>query len=90
VIVEPRKISESQLYGLMTRLIVPRPIAWVSTRSLSGIDNLAPYSYFNAVGTVPPTLMFCPANKADGSKKDTLRNIEETGQFAVNIVSLPL
>lgn len=88
--IEPDRISKRDLYGHMTRLITPRPIAWVSTRSLQGVDNLAPFSYFNAVGTVPPTVMFCPANKADGSKKDTLVNVERTGQFVVNIVSVPV
>lgn len=87
VLIDPDAISKLDLYNHMTRLITPRPIAWVSTRSRSGIDNLAPYSYFNAVGTKPPTLMFCPANKIDGTKKDTLVNIESTGQFVVNIVS---
>lgn len=87
MLIDPDAISKLDLYNHMTRLITPRPIAWVSTRSRGGIDNLAPYSYFNAVGTKPPTLMFCPANKMDGTKKDTLVNIEATGQFVVNIVS---
>lgn len=90
MLIEPDKISKRELYEHMTRLITPRPIAWVSTCSLAGINNLAPFSYFNAVGTVPPTVMFCPANKADGSKKDTLNNVERTGQFVVNIVSANL
>ena len=90
MLIDPTEISKRTLYGHMTRLITPRPIAWVSTRSRDGVDNLAPFSYFNAVGTRPPTLMFCPANKADGSKKDTLRNIEASGQFVVNIVSASL
>ena len=88
--IEPDKTSKRDLYAAMTRLITPRPIAWVSTRSRQGVDNLAPFSYFNAVGTSPPTVMFCPANKADGSKKDTLLNVEQTGQFVVNIVSANL
>ena len=87
MLIDPQSISKRDLYGHMTRLITPRPIAWVATRSRAGGDNLAPFSYFNAVGTAPPTLVFCPANKADGSKKDTLRNIEETGHFVVNVVS---
>lgn len=90
MLIDPEKVSTNELYGYMTRLIVPRPIAWVSTRSTRGVDNLAPFSYFNAVGTCPPTLVFCPANKADGSKKDTLLNIESTGQFVVNLVSMEL
>lgn len=90
MLIEPAGISKNALYGWMTRLITPRPIAWVSTRSLEGVDNLAPYSYFNAVGTHPPTLMFCPANRPDGSKKDSLVNIESSGQFVVNLVTADL
>ncbi|MFT7643965.1 MAG: flavin reductase (DIM6/NTAB) family NADH-FMN oxidoreductase RutF, partial [Pirellulaceae bacterium] len=84
---DPASLSRGQIYQQMIRIITPRPIAWVSTRSSSGIDNLAPYSYFNAVGSNPPLLMFCPANKPDGTKKDSLRNVEENGEFVVNIVS---
>jgi flavin reductase (DIM6/NTAB) family NADH-FMN oxidoreductase RutF len=81
-------------YKLLIGLIVPRPIAWVSTISRTGQPNLAPFSFFNGVSGEPPALLFCPANKADGSHKDTLRNIRETspdgtgpgGEFVVNIV----
>jgi flavin reductase (DIM6/NTAB) family NADH-FMN oxidoreductase RutF len=82
-------IRGSEIYQWMSGLIVPRPIAWVATRSSDGINNLAPFSYFNAVGTRPPTLMFCPANRADGSEKDTLVNIRQTREFVVHIVTEP-
>ena len=52
-----------------------------------GHANLAPFSFFNGVGANPPTIMFCPANRRDGSPKDTLKNIERTGQFVVNLVT---
>lgn len=71
----------------MTVLITPRPIAWVSTIDTKGVCNLAPFSFFNGVGANPPTLMFCPANRADGTAKDTLANIRANGQFVVNIVT---
>jgi flavin reductase (DIM6/NTAB) family NADH-FMN oxidoreductase RutF len=74
----------------MLRLITPRPIAWVSTCSADGRLNLAPFSYFNGVGANPPTVVFCPANKRDGTPKDTLLNIEQTGEFVVNVVSAKL
>jgi flavin reductase (DIM6/NTAB) family NADH-FMN oxidoreductase RutF len=90
MLIQPEQTTPREMYQVMTRLITPRPIAWVSTRSHAGVDNLAPFSYFNAVGTSPPTVMFCPANRADGSKKDTLRNVEETGQFVLNLVSAKL
>lgn len=64
----------------LTAIVTPRPIAWVSTRGARG-DNLAPYSFFNAVAYSPPQVMF-----ASTGRKDSLRNIEETGVFAVNIV----
>lgn len=86
----PAQLGRGELYQHMIRLITPRPIAWVSTLSASGVANVAPFSYFNAVGSRPPTLMFCPANKPDGSKKDTLVHIERSGEFVVNIVSADL
>jgi len=71
----------------MVSMIVPRPIAWVSTVSTTGVVNLAPFSFFNGVTARPPILMFVPVTKADGTPKDTLRNIEATGEFVVNLVS---
>jgi len=68
--------------------IVPRPIALVSTTSIDGINNLAPFSYFNGVCSKPPTIMFAPARRGwDGEEKDTLINIRETKEFSINIVS---
>jgi len=86
----PEELSHSELYAHMIRLITPRPIAWVSTVSNDGKPNLAPFSYFNAVGSNPPTLMFCPANRPDGTPKDTLANIQANGEFVVNVVSFDL
>ena len=71
----------------MTSTILPRPIAWVSTVSAEGKTNLAPFSFFQGVTSAPPTLLFVPVNLRDGTKKDTLRNIEATGEFVVNLVS---
>lgn len=70
-------------------IITPRPIAWVSTRSRDGIDNLSPYSFFNGVASHPPQVMFASTGcKADqGDTKDTVANARETGVFCVNIVS---
>jgi flavin reductase (DIM6/NTAB) family NADH-FMN oxidoreductase RutF len=68
--------------------IVPRPIALVSTTSEDGVNNIAPFSYFNGVCSNPPTIMFAPARRGwDGSEKDTLVNIRDTKEFVVNIVS---
>ena len=75
-------------HKLMIGSIVPRPIALVSTKSNDGINNLAPFSYFNGVCSKPPTIMFAPARRGwDGEEKDTLINIRETKEFSINIVS---
>ena len=71
----------------MVGLITPRPIAWVSSVSPSGVANLAPFSFFNGVAASPPTLLFSAVNRRDGSPKDTVRNVEATGEFVVNVVS---
>ena len=71
----------------MVGSIVPRPIAFVSTVSPDGIYNLSPFSFFTAASADPPVVCFCPLRNAFGRPKDTLRNIERTGDFVVNIVS---
>lgn len=85
--IQPGEVSIRHFYDAMVAVITPRPIAWVSTVDASGGCNLAPYSFFNGVGVNPPTLMFCPVNKADGGPKDTLANVRGNGQFVVNIVT---
>lgn len=69
-------------------IVTPRPIGWISTRAASGQNNLAPYSFFNAIAYVPPQVMFAStAAKEDrGDTKDSVANIRETGVFCVNIV----
>jgi flavin reductase (DIM6/NTAB) family NADH-FMN oxidoreductase RutF len=74
-------------YKLVAGGIVPRPIAFVSTVNANGTCNVAPFSYFNAVSSTPPTIMFAITYKSNGDKKDTLLNIERTGEFVVNTVS---
>src|SRR4051794_16040669 len=77
-------------YAWMIGTILPRPIAWVSTISKSGKTNLAPFSFFQGVTSNPPTLMFVPVNTRDGTKKYTLRNIEEVPEFVVNLVAFEM
>lgn len=69
-------------------IVSPRPIGWISTRSKDGIDNLAPYSFFNAVAYDPPQVMFASTAQKQGRHlgKDSVANIDETGMFCVNIV----
>ncbi|MEY1554793.1 flavin reductase family protein [Yoonia sp. R2331] len=73
-------------------IITPRPIAWIGTRGSDGSDNLAPYSFFNAVAYVPPQVMFATtADKPDrDGTKDSAANIRETGVFSINIVELAM
>ena len=85
--VDLQSLTTRDKYRLLVELIVPRPIALVSTRSKDGLDNLAPFSFFNAVSSNPATLMISVARRLDGSKKDTLRNIEETGELVINTSS---
>lgn len=86
-LLEPSSLSPGAIYDLMAGLIVPRPIAFVSTLSPTTGPNLAPFSYFMPGGVQPPSLAFCPVRGPEGSAKDTLRNIEETGEFVVNLVT---
>ena len=88
VAIDPAALPVRDMYHLMNGTIIPRPIAFVSTINAAGVVNLAPFSFFNGVSSNPPCLMVSIAPKSDGSKKDTLRNIEETGQFVVNTASL--
>jgi len=90
--VDPAGHSPRDVYKLMTGIIVPRPIALVSTVNAAGQANLAPFSFFCGVGSAPPTLIFCPALRAESapepaSRKDTLGNVEATGEFVVNVVN---
>ena len=77
-------------YAWMISTILPRPIAWVSTISADGKSNLAPFSFFQGVCANPPTLMFVPVNTRDGTKKDTVRNLEQVPEFVVNLVPFAL
>lgn len=83
-------IDRRSAYFWMASTIAPRPVAWVSTMSSAGVTNLAPFSFFQMIAPHPPTLMICPQHNGDGSMKDTARNIRETGEFVINLVSYPL
>ena len=80
----PGDLHPRDAYRLMLSIVVPRPIAWVSTLGADGSINLAPFSFFNAVGGTPPTIMVSMGQRA-GKPKDTLRNVQETGEFVVHI-----
>jgi flavin reductase (DIM6/NTAB) family NADH-FMN oxidoreductase RutF len=101
----PSQLAHRDLYDILISAVGPRPIAWVSSLSASGQPNLAPFSFFNAVCAKPPLLAFAPgmrlpkksgaaggepAGVPAGQPKDTLRNIRETGEFVINVVTFEL
>ena len=88
--VDPADLEPLAAYKLATSIIVPRPIAWVGTRSSSGVDNLAPFSYFMGVSTKPPSIAISIARGRRGVLKDSASNILATKEFTVSIVSLDL
>ncbi|WP_395042701.1 flavin reductase family protein [Flavobacterium sp.] len=83
---DPKDLEHSAIYKLLTGSVIPRPIGWISTIDENGINNLAPFSYFNAVADDPPHLMFSTA-RSNNSNKDTLNNVLATKQFVVNLVT---
>ena len=101
----PSQLAHREFYNILISAVAPRPIAWVSSLSASGQPNLAPFSFFNAVCAKPPLLAFAPAMRSPkksgaeagepagapaGQPKDTLRNIRETGEFVISIVTYEL
>jgi flavin reductase (DIM6/NTAB) family NADH-FMN oxidoreductase RutF len=83
--IDPQTAVQQSIYKLLIGCVVPRPIAWVSSLSVDGVANLAPFSFFMAVCNDPPTVAFSSGKRA-GNKKDTVRNIESTQDFVVNLV----
>ncbi len=77
--------------GLLNALVLPRPIGWISTVDADGRPNLAPYSFFNAVAYRPPQVMFAATGPHEhGGLKDSLANIQATGEFVVNLATWAL
>jgi len=82
---DPDALGAGRFYQFLTQVIVPRPIAWVVTRSADGVDNLAPHSFFTVASTDPPIVQFTSVGR-----KDSLDNVEATGEFVVNFTPEPL
>jgi flavin reductase (DIM6/NTAB) family NADH-FMN oxidoreductase RutF len=82
------RLAPSDAYKLLVSTVVPRPIALVTTVDLAGRVNAAPFSFFNAVSSVPPVVVLgiSPGDSAGDGWKDTERNIRDTGEFVVNLV----
>jgi flavin reductase (DIM6/NTAB) family NADH-FMN oxidoreductase RutF len=79
-------------HSVYNALVVPRPIGWISSMSADGVINLAPYSFFNSVSGDPPCVMYCPNGWRRGTKepKDSLTNVEQTGEFVFNMCTYDL
>jgi flavin reductase (DIM6/NTAB) family NADH-FMN oxidoreductase RutF len=82
---DPRELDALAFYRLLNSIVIPRPIAWVSSRSADGVDNLAPHSFFTVACTDPPIVQFTSVGH-----KDSLRNAEATREFVVNFTPEPL
>jgi flavin reductase (DIM6/NTAB) family NADH-FMN oxidoreductase RutF len=80
-------LGVQEKYRLLNGGVTPRPIAWISTRSKTGVDNLAPYSFFTVASCNPPVLLYTQVTQRSGIDKDTLQNLKETGECVVNIVN---
>ncbi|MEE3717022.1 flavin reductase family protein [Tumidithrix elongata RA019] len=85
--IDPDSNLPSDNYKLLTNLVIPRPIAWVTSQNAQGVVNLAPFSFFNAVGSNPLYLIISIADRDDGGLKDTASNISSSGEFVVNLVT---
>jgi flavin reductase (DIM6/NTAB) family NADH-FMN oxidoreductase RutF len=88
MIILPTQLSQGEAYKLLIGSVLPRPIAWVSSMDSAGNLNLAPFSFFTVVASVPMTLLFCPQiSPITFQKKDTWRNLEQVPEFVVNITN---
>jgi flavin reductase (DIM6/NTAB) family NADH-FMN oxidoreductase RutF len=85
--IDPREHDARHIYGLMCSIVVPRPIAWVSTISRDGVLNLAPFSYFNAITSKPPLLSIAVGRRAGAQRKDTAHNASTTRELVINVVT---
>jgi len=79
-------IPPAEAYALLTGCVIPRPIAFVSSLSRAGVANLAPFSFFNAGGAHPPSVVFMPVTSGTNRDKDTLHNVRDTGEYVIHMV----
>jgi len=86
--IDPKEIATNDLHQFMLGAVAPRPIAFASTISLDGLPNLAPYSFFNAFSSNPPIVIFSSNRRvSNNTTKDTLKNVQDTGEVVINVVS---
>lgn len=88
--IAPESLEPRARYALLLHCVSPRPIAFVSTLSPDGIGNLAPFSFFMAGGGNPPSVVISPTTPRSGQPKDTLHNIQETGEYVINVVTFAM
>jgi flavin reductase (DIM6/NTAB) family NADH-FMN oxidoreductase RutF len=88
--IDPAELSMADCHRLLLHTVAPRPIAFTSTLSTEGVQNLAPFSYFMAGGANPPSIVISPLTDRTGQPKDTLRNIMSTGEFVINVVTFDM
>src|ERR1700736_6059048 len=86
----PNDLTLRERYKVLTSFVLPRPIAWVTTVGPHGVVNAAPFSFFNVFCEDPPLCMFAVNLRPDGRVKDTLVNIQRTGEFVVHLTDEPL
>jgi flavin reductase (DIM6/NTAB) family NADH-FMN oxidoreductase RutF len=87
----PAEMADPAPYHLLTSIVAPRPIAWISSISADGIPNLAPFSFYNAVAGFPPTIMFSVSyRRQELHEKDTLRNVRSVDEFVCHVVEEPM
>src|SRR6185503_7560477 len=82
---ELARLRAEERYKLLIGLVIPRPMAWISTRSENGVANCAPFSFFNVIGEEPPLCIVSFNRRSDGQMKHTVKNIRRTGEFVVNL-----
>jgi flavin reductase (DIM6/NTAB) family NADH-FMN oxidoreductase RutF len=87
---DPADLSPGDAHRLLLHCVAPRPIAFTSTLSPEGVPNLAPFSYFMAGGGNPPSVVISPLTDRTGNPKDTLRNIQATGEYVINVATYEL
>lgn len=85
--IDPAELSRPDAYKILLNCVAPRPIAFVSTLSPDGVPNLAPFSFFMAGGSNPPSVVFSPTNDRNNDPKHTYRNIHATGEYVINVVT---
>ena len=87
MILDAQQLSNTEMYKILIGSVAPRPIAWAGTRSKAGINNLAPFSFYNCFSSNPPIVGFSPIPRPDGRKKDTLQNVQDSQCFTLSCAS---